>query len=94
MQKYLACIREVLSWIKERGHKNVMFESEALNVARAILNGDPDLSSFDLIVEDCRELLKSVVRGRLNYIRRSTNFEGHCAARAAGSMLGFPFVSS
>ena len=56
----LLSLREVLSWIKREGWKEIEFEMDAQTVVLAVTSLRKDESIFGVVVEDCRQLLKEV----------------------------------
>lgn len=70
-------IREVLSWIKNRGLSKIVVESDALVVVNAINGSTPDFYIFGLIVEDCCSLRKEVPSLNFVFVRRFENQVAH-----------------
>lgn len=53
-------IREALSWIKRKRHKNAVLESDCLQVVQLIRNSFFSFSYFGKVIEDCRSLLSGL----------------------------------
>ncbi|XP_043804432.1 uncharacterized protein LOC122721302 [Manihot esculenta] len=81
--------RKVLSWIKECGWDRVLFELDAqvlvISVNCALLD---DLSSFGLLVQDCKLLLSSYEEAKCVFVYRSANDVTHVPATSAHSESG------
>ncbi|XP_043810985.1 uncharacterized protein LOC122723271 [Manihot esculenta] len=78
--------REALSWIKECGWDQVLFESDAQVLVVSINNASlDDLSPFRLLVQDCKLLLSSYEEVRCGFIHRSANDVAHVLATSAHS---------
>ncbi|XP_073138172.1 uncharacterized protein [Henckelia pumila] len=84
-------IREALSWLKELNLSNLIVESDALLVIQALKNKASDISSLDLIVEDCKSLVSDLHSCSFVFVRRSANQAVHLLARAVGSMKNNAF---
>lgn len=81
-------IREVLTWIKDKQWSGVWVESDCLVAVQAIKGSCKMLSTFGLIVEDCRFLLSELPNVYLGYVKRSANSAAHCIARASYYLPG------
>lgn len=81
-------IKEVLSWIQERGWSRVTIESDCLTTFQAIRSTVPMRSPFGHVVQSCRNMLGSFNTTSLYYIKRSTNMTAHELARMSYS---FPY---
>ncbi|KAJ8748529.1 hypothetical protein K2173_003428 [Erythroxylum novogranatense] len=77
-------VREALSWIKMKNWKNVIVESDNLQVIQAIMGDtEEDLSMFGGVVADCKSLFHEI-SGSLGFshIYRSANGVAHALAQA------------
>ncbi|XP_043810323.1 uncharacterized protein LOC122723137 [Manihot esculenta] len=81
--------REALSWIKACGWDRVLFELDAqvlvMSVNCVLLD---DLSSFGLLVQDCKLLLSSYEEAKCAFVHRSTNDVAHVLATSVHSESG------
>ncbi|XP_043816077.1 uncharacterized protein LOC110622082 [Manihot esculenta] len=67
----LIAIREVLSWIKRLGYDQIVLESDALTVVKALLSSSTsDFSSFGSLVDDCKSLI-----AEMNSVSRTQSAE-------------------
>ncbi|CAH9141098.1 unnamed protein product [Cuscuta epithymum] len=64
--------REALSWIKETSWSNIDVESDALQLIKAIQDGQQE-SAFGVIVEDIKDLSTSISGIEFTYVKRSAN---------------------
>ncbi|KAM7516245.1 hypothetical protein LguiA_005828 [Lonicera macranthoides] len=75
-------VREILSWLKQRGETCVIFECDSQLVVQAIANGREDVSMAGLIFQDCRALLQDLDQCFIQFVPKSANSASH-----------FPFLS-
>lgn len=80
-------LKEALSWTKELGFKQCIFETDAKLVADAI-NKVKGCAYFHTIILDCVELLKHFDNVLVQFVHRSANVVAHTLARATYSMSG------
>ncbi|XP_043817796.1 uncharacterized protein LOC110626663 [Manihot esculenta] len=81
--------REALSWIKECGWDQVLFESDAQVLIVSINNASlDDLSPFGLLIQDCKLLLSSYEEARCAFIHRSANDVAHVLTTSTHSESG------
>lgn len=78
-------IKEALSWIKERGWPRVQLESDSLEIIQAIKSKVRLLSPLEVIVQECREMIKEINTTSLFFIKRSANMDAHNLARVSYS---------
>ncbi|XP_060967364.1 uncharacterized protein LOC133035537 [Cannabis sativa] len=74
-------IREVLSWLKDRGFTDAAVETDSLVCVEAIRHTASFNSGFGLVVEDCKILLKNLSHVSLFFVKRSANRAAHFVAR-------------
>lgn len=88
-------VREALSWVKNLSLCNVLFESDALLVVKALNESSKDISYFGQVIDDCRSanqvvMLSSILQEgqcfSICHVRRSANQVAHSLAKAAGSL--------
>ncbi|XP_019158432.1 PREDICTED: uncharacterized protein LOC109155154 [Ipomoea nil] len=75
-------VREALKWIKILHYQSILVESDAL----LVINGLKDLScitSFDLILDDIRNLAIDLIDVSFLFAKRSANMAAHLLAREA-----------
>ena len=83
----LIAIREVLSWIKRLGYDQIVLESDALTVVKALLSSSTsDFSSFGSLVDDCKFLIAEMNSVSVSFVPRSANSVAHLIARAASTI--------
>lgn len=83
----LIAIREVLSWIKRLGYDQIVLESDALTVVKALLSSSTsDFSSFGSLVDDCKSLIAEMNSVSVSFVPRSANSVAHLIARAASTI--------
>nr|GLL44697.1 uncharacterized protein LOC109191080 [Ipomoea trifida] len=78
-------IKEALSWLKSNGINNVQVETDALQVTQGLLQCGEN-SSFDIIIADINDLLRSLSRVAICYVNRTANSVAHSLAREACSL--------
>ncbi|KAM6561787.1 hypothetical protein CsatA_031026 [Cannabis sativa] len=76
-------IKEALSWIKEAKWQNVTLESDCLCAVQAIRSSLDMISTFGLIVKDCKSLIASLTNVSISFVKRSANLVAHNFAKAA-----------
>ncbi|XP_062104232.1 uncharacterized protein LOC133815403 [Humulus lupulus] len=81
-------IKEALSWIKAKGWRNVMVESDSLVSIQAIRSSTPLLSYFGRIIQDCRQIFSELQNCSvsLNFVKRSANAVAHCIAKSTSNI--------
>ncbi|XP_074352387.1 uncharacterized protein LOC141691556 [Apium graveolens] len=77
-------LKEALSWTKELGFRNCIFETDAKLLADAC-KGAKGMSYFHTIVENCVEYCKYFDNVLVKYVSRSANEVTHMLGRAAHS---------
>ncbi|XP_074378428.1 uncharacterized protein LOC141719969 [Apium graveolens] len=83
-------MREALSWTKGWSSSKCVFETDAKILVEAI-NADKDnqgCSTFDCIVDDCKELIKHFEEVLIVFTPKSANSVAHLLAKGAHSMSG------
>lgn len=81
-------LREVLSWIKERGFASVIIESDSKLLVDAIRSDGEDFTYFGTLVDDCKALLRAISRCSIHFVFRSANCVADSLAKTANSMTG------
>uniref|UniRef100_A0A803Q0T2 Reverse transcriptase n=1 Tax=Cannabis sativa TaxID=3483 RepID=A0A803Q0T2_CANSA len=76
-------IKEALSWVKEAKWQNVILESDCLCAVQAIRSSLDMISTFGLIVKDCKNLLASLINVSISFVKRSANLVAHSFGKAA-----------
>ncbi|XP_019189430.1 PREDICTED: uncharacterized protein LOC109183825 [Ipomoea nil] len=79
--------REALSWIKEKGWKRVILETDALIVTQAVAGGN-NISPFGSIIEDIRELMRQLPMVCFRFVPRRKNMVAHTLAKHALNCVG------
>ena len=79
------CLKEALSWIKDKNFRRCVFETDCQVLARAC-KGVNGKSYFETIVRDCMELFHHFDEVEVCFARRSANGAAHALARVAYSM--------
>lgn len=76
-------IKEALSWIDGHFWSNVVMETDSLVCVQDIKNTLFMPSQFGLLVQDCRDSLKSKCNITLRFVKRSANKAAHYLARGS-----------
>ena len=80
-------LKEAISWTSTWRTEKCIFETDSKLLVDAV-NGIRGRSYFDLIAEDCHELMKHFDEVLLVFVPRSANRVAHLLAKAAGSLSG------
>lgn len=80
-------MRKAMSWVKNWRNTKCVFESDAKLLVDAFYR-PKGKSCFDMIIEDCGELLKHYDEVLIVWVPRSVNSVAHSLARAAHSSPG------
>ena len=78
-------LKEALSWIKEWRTFKCIFEMDAKLLMDALHSTKPGKSFFDMLVDDCKELIKHFEEVLFVFVHRSANNVAHMLAQAAYS---------
>lgn len=78
--------REALSWLKRLGASQVIVESDSSMLIQAIQASSSSPNYVGLVVNECKDLVASIVDCRIYFVRRSANSVAHLLARASNSM--------
>ncbi|KAL6497650.1 hypothetical protein OROHE_027083 [Orobanche hederae] len=78
-------VREALSWVKGKGIDYVQVETDALKVVLAFQK-QASYSSFDLLLNDVKELMSCFTHIEFSFAKRSANRAGHLLARESVSL--------
>ncbi|XP_047978552.1 uncharacterized protein LOC125220426 [Salvia hispanica] len=87
----LLSLRDVLSWVKRKGWKEMEFEMDVQTVVLVVTGLQKDDSIFGAVVEDYRQLLKEASGSSMRFVRRSTNQVVNTLARASSSIAESKF---
>ena len=79
-------LREALSWVKDQGITNVIFEIDAQSVVLGLHKCLLGNSYLGIILQDCNQLLCAIGNAHLVFVKRSVNNVAHCLARASCSL--------
>lgn len=82
------CLRETLIWLRDKGLRYCIFETDSQVLARAC-KGVNGISFFHTIVRDCIELFKHFHEVLVCFAHRSANVVAHVLVRAAHSLPNF-----
>ncbi|XP_074333967.1 uncharacterized protein LOC141671586 [Apium graveolens] len=78
-------LKEVLSWTKQYGFTQCVFETDSKLLADAC-NGNSGRSYFHIIVRECLELIKHFENMLVQFVHRYANEVAHMLARVSRSM--------
>lgn len=81
------CIREVLSWIKQKNLTLMIIETDCKIVVTALHNNFSAPNSLGFIIDDCNTLLRQLNFVSIVFVHRSANLVAHTLARASNSWL-------
>ena len=76
---------EALSWMKNQGMTNVIFEIDAQYVVLGLHKCHLDNSYLGIILQDCNQLLCVIGNAHLVFVKMSANNVAHCLAQASCS---------
>ena len=81
-------IREALSWVMSKDQKNVIIESDCLQMVQAIRSFFSCLPYLGRVVQDCRTLLTNLSSKNVmfRFVKRSANKVAHFLARDSCSI--------
>lgn len=83
-----ACaLRETLSWLQSYPLDSVVIELDAQVIVKALYSPVDMLSSFGVVIDDCKSLLSNLSRVQVVFVSRSTNSVAHELAKITGSMI-------
>ncbi|XP_060963698.1 uncharacterized protein LOC133033112 [Cannabis sativa] len=74
-------IKEALSWIKSKGWRDVIVETDCLNVVNDINSNKPMISPYGFVIHDCKALLVDLLSVSIVFVKRSANKVAHALAR-------------
>ncbi|RAL43320.1 hypothetical protein DM860_012461 [Cuscuta australis] len=88
MAEIMAC-KEVLSWLKNNGFKEVLLFSDCLNLVKSLQEGNEASyrSYFGAFVDDCLSFMVFFDVITLSFVRRECNSKAHSLARRARAQL-------
>lgn len=81
-------VQEMLSWLKGIQVQQIIIESDSLNVIHRLKSQDDDMSSVDLIINDCKSLAKGFNQCVFSFICRVANGVAYSLTRAASFVSG------
>ena len=81
-------LREALSWVKNQGMINVIFEIDAQSAVLGLHKCHLDNLYLGNILQDCNQLLCAISNAHLVFVKRFTNNVAHCLAQASCSLSG------
>lgn len=87
-------LREALSWIKMKQMSNVIVEMDAQIIVKAMHNYASSASYLGLVIDDCKDISRSITNLCVVFVKRSANQVAHLLARVSGSMSGLMFWGS
>ncbi|KAM6544160.1 hypothetical protein CsatB_008607 [Cannabis sativa] len=79
-------IKEALSWLKRSSNTQAVIESDSLVCVEAIRSAEIIASGFGFIVDECKNMLKSLSNVALFFVKRSANCAAHFVARHSISL--------
>ncbi|KAM6569095.1 hypothetical protein CsatB_017080 [Cannabis sativa] len=74
-------IKETLNWIKSKGWRDVIVETDCLNVVNDINSNKPMISPYGFVIHDCKALLVDLLSVSIVFVKRSANKVAHALAR-------------
>lgn len=74
-------VREMLSWIRDRGRSKVIVEMDCLQIVQAIKRNEEQLSIFGSIILDCLDLLATLSDVKVEFVSRLVNSIAHNLTR-------------
>ncbi|XP_062088677.1 uncharacterized protein LOC133795237 [Humulus lupulus] len=74
-------VKEALSWIKQKNWQAVIIETDCLNVVQVIRTTTGMVSSFGLVISDCKVFLGSLCSVEVFFVKQSANKITHYLAR-------------
>nr|GMC88088.1 uncharacterized protein LOC109154289 [Ipomoea batatas] len=78
-------IREAFSWTKTHGVSRIQVKLNALQIVQSLKHSDDD-SSFDLVILDIKDMLRSLNHVDISHVSRTANSVTHSLAREVCSM--------
>ncbi|XP_031115793.1 uncharacterized protein LOC116019649 [Ipomoea triloba] len=75
-------VREVLSWVKQKGWSRVIVETDAQVVSKAVYDGGRS-GPFGLIIEDIRSILHHLDLVVVHFVKRDANMLAHAIAKSS-----------
>ena len=82
-------LREALSWIKNLGFNQVIFELDSLQIVHALQKRVADVSEFGVLIKDCLSLLQGATYFSVAFTKRQNNVVAHILARNVIIHAGF-----
>ncbi|CAN1285866.1 hypothetical protein LINPERPRIM_LOCUS19136 [Linum perenne] len=78
---------EALSWVETEGFRQVLFESDAEVVMKAIQRGDVDITEFGELIQGCISIMGRNPDFSVSFVRREGNGVAHVLARHSSSCV-------
>ncbi|XP_060969607.1 uncharacterized protein LOC133036861 [Cannabis sativa] len=79
-------IREAISWLKDHASTRAIIETDSLVCVEAIRSEETLASAFELVVDDCKNILKNLFNVSILFVKRSANRAAHYVARHSVSL--------
>ncbi|XP_060972553.1 uncharacterized protein LOC115717764 [Cannabis sativa] len=79
-------IREALSWLKNHAFSRATLETDSLVCVKAIRSEETFSSTFGLVVDDCKNILKNLFNVSILFVKRSANRAVHFVAQHSVSL--------
>ncbi|KAF4372183.1 hypothetical protein G4B88_016239 [Cannabis sativa] len=79
-------IREALSWLKDHSYSQATIETDSLVCVEAIRSAATFVSAFGLVVDECKNSLKSLLNVTIVFVKRFANRVAHFVARHSVSL--------
>ncbi|XP_060965301.1 uncharacterized protein LOC133034265 [Cannabis sativa] len=79
-------IREALSWLKNHTYTQAILEIDSLVCVKAIQSVEIFASTFGLVVEDCKNILKNLLNVSVFFVEHFANRVAHFVARHSISL--------
>ncbi|XP_074346940.1 uncharacterized protein LOC141685753 [Apium graveolens] len=83
-------VKEALSWVKEKGWRKIVINSDCLAVVQAMRSNVILNSPFGQVIRECRMILRDL-NIELFFVKRSANMAAHYLARESCSFPGQVF---
>lgn len=87
-------VREALSWVMDRGDKNVIVESDSLLTVNTVGNKHNYLLEVGYIIDWCREILQLKPTFSIPYVRKQANKIAHGLSKLPCSIYCSNVISS
>ncbi|CAN1300327.1 Putative ribonuclease H protein At1g65750 [Linum perenne] len=78
-------LREAIIWLKSKGIRNVVIETDAQLVCSALGKEETDTTEFGDVISQCRDMLDPLMI--IRHVRRSGNETAHALARQSRNLV-------